>query len=251
MGLNGRARTTPFTPKIEVRRRQNVCTIPVKIILPGPRDGVWRLPGLPRLRAAQAELSADGRDRLRIEHLRGAGKHDLLLDADVLAIDQLKARDDGVKTAAIDCGERAVGHPAVEELGGFLVQGLGLAVFVFEPLDIAQHFGGAALAHARKQRLLFIGVMARAGFAKIPQRGLNGLALLGAEGAAVRLPGNLAKESGEPLNAAMTILKHADRVVETGVRLCANLHRHRVAPCLVPLFWSNPPAATKPGFHSK
>ncbi len=81
-------------------------------------------------------------------------------------------------------------------------------------------------AHPRKQRLLFVGVVPRAAVLKVPERRCNGIAFFRRQRAAASPLGHHAQDAQKVLNAPVTILQHADRVIEARIRFSSNLNCH-------------------------
>jgi hypothetical protein len=80
--------------------------------------------------------------------------------------------------------------------------------------------------------LLFIRGVALPASTEVLQRGLNCGALFTGKSSALCAINYNTENVEKALDSSMAILEHANRIVETAVRLCANLNRHNISSLL-------------------
>lgn len=177
--------------------------------------------------AAGAELRADGGDGVAIESASRGGKDGGLLGADVVGVERAQAA--GLfKQSLLQRGfESGSGvEPGSIEAIDIVMEGVGFAMIVLEMVEWIESAGGGQAAHAREEGFLLVGGVAAATFAEIGERGADGGGFFAGEGAGVGALGDVAEDGEEALDAAMTIVEHAERVVEAAVEFGADLNGH-------------------------
>ena len=105
------------------------------------------------------------------------------------------------------------------------VQIVCLAMIAFKTIDILERFH-IALTQSWKKRFLFIRSVALPASPEVLQCRLDCVALFGCQTSPLRPLGHNAQNAKEAFDSSVAIFQHANRVVETAVRLGTDLNRH-------------------------
>ncbi len=156
------------------------------------------------------------------------GKHSLFLHLNMLRVEKPEIGRGGTKLLFLFRLKWAFGDPRrVKGLGG-VVQFAGPAMVSLKRVQICKGASAGYSAEAWKHGLFFIGSVPLATHTKVLKCRLHGCRLFVGQGSSLSTVSDEAEDVEKVLNPAMTIDEHPDRIIESAIRLCADLYARHV-----------------------